>query len=239
MKQYPDRTILLICIGFLFAGCAKQQIEENFVSLFAGTDLSGWRTETGDWRIEDGTLVVKNKGDYVMVNSSYLWTKETYGDFILELDFKIDDEPLFGIEKFDGAGRGGNSGVFIRVEDPGDPVQTGIEIQVGPLKPGDEIRRGSVGGIFDLVSPVANMYKPGEWNHYRITCSGSLIKVELNGRETATADLDDWVTPQMNPDGSPNKFKRPLKDFARSGYIGLQDHGTPAYFRNIRIVELK
>jgi hypothetical protein len=30
-----------------------------------------------------------------------------------------------------------------------------------------------------------------------------------------------------------------MKDFARTGYIGLQDHGTPVMVRNIRIKELK
>ena len=235
MKSNALAGILLLLAPFVFSGCAKTQSDEGFVSLFDGKDISGWTTETGDWQIEEDILVVKNKGDYVMVNSNYLWTKQTYGDFVLELDFKVDHEPLYGLEKFDGEGRGGNSGVFIRVEDPADPVQTGIEIQVGPLMPGDEIRRGSVGGIFDLVPPESNMFKPGIWNHYKITCNGSLVTVELNGKKTAAADLDNWVTAQQNPDGSPNKFKRPLKEFARSGYIGLQDHGTPANFRNIRI----
>jgi hypothetical protein len=238
MKNQSYIAILLLLTQIIFTGCVKRLPEEGFLTLFDGEDLSAWTTETGDWRIEAGILVLKNKGDYNMVNSNYLWTKETFGDFVLEVDFKIADEPLYGLEKFNGEGKGGNSGVFIRVEDTGDPVQTGIEIQVGPQKPGDELRRGSVGGLFDLMPPVANMYKPGEWNHYRITCKGSMVAVELNGKETAIADLNNWVTAQMNPDGSPNKFTRPLKDFARTGHIGLQDHGTPASYRNIRIKKL-
>lgn len=239
MKTYLYTTmILLLTVQLILTGSVKGQSEQGFTTLFNGEDLSAWKTETGDWRIEGGILVLHNEGDYNMVNSSYLWTKETYGDFVLELDFMIPDDQIYGLEKFNGEGRGGNSGVFIRVAEPSDPVQTGIEIQVGPLKPGDEIKRGSVGGIFDLVQPEVNMYKPGEWNHYRITCNGSMIKVELNGKETASADLNNWDTARMNPDGSKNKFRRPLKDFARKGYIGLQDHGTPALFKNIRIKKL-
>jgi hypothetical protein len=38
--------------------------------------------------------------------------------------------------------------------------------------------------------------------------------------------------------GGQNKFNRPLKEFAREDFIGFQDHGTPAEYRNIRIKEL-
>ena len=238
MKKYLYTASALLSAQLILSAGASGQSNDGFITLFDGKDISAWTTETGDWPIEDGILVLKNKNDYIMVNSSYLWTKETFGDFVLELDFKVPDEPISGLEKFKGEGRPGNSGVFIRVENTGDPVQTGIEIQVGTLKPGDEVKRGSVGGIFDLVPPAVNMYKPGEWNHYRITCKGSQVTVELNGRETASADLNKWVTERMNPDGSPNKFKRPLKDFARTGHIGLQDHGTPAYYRDIKIKTL-
>jgi len=213
------------------------QSDEGFINLFDGKNIDAWTTK-GDWKVINGILELESKGDYIMVNSNYLWTKKTYDDFILELDFKITDEPLFGLEKFNGKGRPGNSGVFIRVEDKGNPVQTGMEIQVGPLKPGDEIERGSVGGVFDLYAPVINAYVPGKWNHYEISCKGSWITVKLNGKETAKINLDKWTTAGVNQDGSKNKFKRPLKEFARSGYIGLQDHGTPASFKSIRIKEL-
>lgn len=213
------------------------QSDEGFINLFDGKNIDAWTTK-GDWKVINGILELESKGDYVMVNSNYLWTKKTYDDFILELDFKITDEPLFGLEKFNGKGRPGNSGVFIRVEDKGNPVQTGMEIQVGPLKPDDEIERGSVGGVFDLYAPVINAYVPGKWNHYEISCKGSWVTVKLNGKETSKINLDKWTTAGVNPDGSKNKFKRPLKEFARSGYIGLQDHGTPASFKNIRIKEL-
>ena len=35
-----------------------------------------------------------------------------------------------------------------------------------------------------------------------------------------------------------NKFRKPLKDFARRGHIGLQDHARPMWYRNIRIKRL-
>lgn len=238
MKNLLNAVPILLLSAMLITSCGNGQAQKGFTTLFDGTDLSAWTTNSDDWIIKDDILVLDSKGDYVMVNDHYLWTKEKYGDFVLELDFKVDDEPLFGKEKFGGEGRPGNSGVFIRVEDPADPVQTGIEIQVGTIKPGEEPTMNSVGGIFNLAPVTKNMYKPGEWNHYKITCEGSMITVELNGTKTSSADLDEYVTAHKNPDGSRNKFTRPLKEFARTGYIGLQDHGTPAYFKNIRVKKL-
>jgi len=71
-----------------------------------------------------------------------------------------------------------------------------------------------------------------------ITCDNAKITVNLNGSVVSQADLDRWTETGKNPDGSKNKFPRPLKDFARTGYIGLQDHGQPVWFRNIRIKQL-
>ena len=242
MKRTVKLSLLLLRIfigwNFFFEGLMKLFLPEwSSMSYLKGS--YGFLSGFYHWMASDPNLVqvidfVNIWGMILMVNSSYLYTKETYGDFVLELDFKVPDEPIYGMIRFNGKGKPGNSGVFIRVEDKANPVHTGIEIQVGTAKPGATLGRGSVGGIYDLVPPVANVYKPGEWNHYRITCKGSLVTVELNGVETASADLNDWVTERMNPDGSKNKFKRPLKDFARTGYVGLQDHGTPAVYRNIR-----
>lgn len=229
-KRYTKAklTLLSLIILSMFAGCQNSQStgridSKGFTVLFGGKDLSEWTTETGNWKIEDGAVVLKNRFDNVMKNSSYLFTRKTYGDFVLELDYKLPYDSVSG------EGKKANSGVFLRVQDKSDPVQTGIEIQVTNT-------RG--GSIYDLVNAKLDMNKPGKWNHYRITCKGSLITVELNGQETATADLNLWTTARQNPDGTPNKFERPLKDFAKSGYIGLQDHGTPVSYRNIRVKTL-
>ncbi|MBL8173426.1 MAG: DUF1080 domain-containing protein [Bryobacterales bacterium] len=190
------------------------------VELFNGRDFSGWKPAT-NWAIEDGILTLKNRTDRQEHNDNYLWTQRPYGDFVLDLDFKV--EP------------GVNSGVFIRTSDINDPVQTGLEIQVGSVAPGRPLGRGSVGGIYDIVAPRVNALLPGAWNHYTITCKGPNITVVLNGQQVSEANLDLWTEPLKNPDGSPNKFTHAMKNFARSGYIGLQDHGTPVWYRNIRI----
>jgi hypothetical protein len=210
------------------AGCASGASSgDGFVPLFNGKDTSGWQAAPGNgWVVEEGVLALKNREDGKEHNADYLWTKASYGDFILELEFKVPTQA--------------NSGIFLRTSDLKDPVFTGLEIQVSNSFGRPELSRGgTAGALYDCVAPTKNAARPaGEWNQVRITCKGSRIAVVLNGEAIVDADLDRWTEPQKNPDGSKNKFPRAMKDFARSGYIGLQDHGRPVWYRNIRLQPL-
>jgi len=211
----------------LLAGCAAGPGSGGAITLFDGKDLSAWQAGPGNgWTVEEGVIALKNREDGKEHNADYLWTKERYGDFVLELEFKIPAQA--------------NSGIFLRTSDLKDPVYTGFEIQVANSYGRAELSRtGTAGALYDCAAPRKNAVRaPGEWNQVRITCKGSRIGVVLNGEELIDADLDRWVEPQKNPDGSKNKFPRAMKDFARSGYIGLQDHGRPVWYRNIRITPL-
>ncbi len=204
-------------LWLLLPAAAALAAEPGYVKLF--NMKSPWAVESG------GVLALKDRTDGKMRNANYLWTREQYGDFTIELEYKVEE------------GRA-NSGVFLRTSDINDPVQTGIEVQVGNWRDGAPASKGSVGAIYNLLEPSRNAYKPNAWNKYVITCKGSRISVVLNGVTTAEADLERWTEARKNPDGTPNKFRRPLKEFARQGYIGFQDHGSPVWYRNIRIKRL-
>ena len=155
-----------------------------------------------------------------------IWTKEKFGDFVLDLEFKTDAES--------------NSGVFFRTGDIADFVQTGIEVQILDYVGSDEAKsKGACGAIYDCQGPSKNMVrKTGEWNHYTITCKGNKIYVVLNGEQIIEMDLDLWTEAHKNLDGTKNKFKTAFKDMPRVGHIGLQDHGDAVWFRNIKIKPL-
>jgi hypothetical protein len=80
--------------------------------------------------------------------------------------------------------------------------------------------------------------KPGEWNHCTITCKANKIYVVLNDEQIIDMDLNLWTEAHKNPDGTPNKFNTAYKDMPRVGRIGLQDHGDPVWYRNIKIKTL-
>lgn len=224
-----NRWIPLFSLGIAFFSVpSATRAEEGFTTLFNGKDLSGWQIGPDNaWVVREGTLTVAREFDGAEHNSDYLWTRETYDDFILKLEYKLADNT--------------NSGVFLRTADPMDPVYTGIEIQVANSFNRDGLSRtGTAGAVYDCQAPSANTVKPpGEWNACTITCDGALLKVELNGQQIVEMNLDDWTKAHENPDGSANKFATPLKDFARSGLIGLQDHGRPVWYRNIRVKRLE
>ena len=185
--------------------------------LFA-KDLSN-TVAPGKWSLSDGILAAKDH--------ETLWTKESYGNFILDLEFKVEKES--------------NSGVFLRSGDIKNVLKA-LEIQVHDSADGSKY--GMVGAIYDACPPSKSMSKPvGEWNHFTITCKDSLVTLVFNGEEVIHADLNNWPEKGKNPDGTPNKFPVALKDFARSGPIGLQGlHGkaqAPVYYRNIKIKALE
>jgi hypothetical protein len=200
-----------------------QEKADGWVLLFDGKSVGGWMS--GDKplpaaNVQDGAINPKASGAYV---SHY---KQPFGDFVLACDFKISP--------------GCNSGIFFRVGDLKDPVQSGFEIQVYDSAKKAKVGRNDSGALYDAVAPSVNAMKPaGEWNHIEITADKNLVKVVLNGRQIVEADLDRWTEPHKNPDGTPNKFDKALKDFPRTGYIGLQDHGHDAWFKNIKVKPLR
>ena len=141
-----------------------------------------------------------------------------------------------------GGKRKANSGVFIRVHDPNNDVNTGMEVQI--LDNGDygvPFNAGNANGaLYDLVRPAVDANKPiGEWNHFRITVNRNLVVVELNGKQIVRADLSQWVKAGQNPDGGHNKFPHAIGELPSEGFILLQNYGaTPVWFRNVRLKPL-
>jgi hypothetical protein len=203
-------------------------VERNagWLLLFDGQSLSGWTTNTGEHSARDvdddeGAINPHNSGGYMMIHEK-MWR-----DFVLALDFKIS--------------KGCNSGVFLRTfpltPRPGKDVgYNGIEVAID-----DTTTAGyhDTGALYDLVKPRANAMRPaGEWNHLQVTCDGPIIKVEVNGTLVTEMNLDQWTEKNKRPDGSPHKFDVAYRDHPRHGFIGLQDHGSDCWYKNIKLKPL-
>lgn len=197
---------------------------DGWILLFDGKTTKGWMTPKGqpltDTHVQDGSLN-PHPCDYMLVH------EKVWENCRLSLDFKITPKC--------------NSGIFIRTfpltPRPGKDVGfNGLEIAVD-----DTSGAGfhDTGAIYDLVKPTKNAVKPaGAWNHIEITCDRNVIAVELNGEPVTRMDLDEWPEPNKRPDGSAHKFDVAYKTHPRKGFIGLQDHGSDCWYKNIKLLPL-
>lgn len=201
--------LLLMALGGL-----AYPVQAQWQSLFNGQDLRGWTQLNGQakYTVEDGAIV----GTSIMnTPNSFLATEKTYGDFILELEVKV-DSPL-------------NSGIQFRslsLPDYREGRVHGYQFELDPSP------RAFSGGIYDearrgWLYPLEHnpegqqAFHNGAWNHVRIEAIGPSIRTWING--IPCADLIDDLTPE--------------------GFIALQVHsinnasmaGKQIRWRNIRI----
>ena len=223
MKTALSIVAVLGLAGWVMAADQTQQAgADGWIQLFNGKDLTGWQDGQGKpatkWKVEDGALVwQKGCGD--------IWTTQRYGDYILDVEFKI--------------AKNTNSGVFQRCDKLDNWINTCFEIQILDTPAATQVDKHDCGSLYDGQAPSKQMLKPvGEWNRYVITFVGNKLSVVFNGVKVIDVDLDRWTEAGKNPDGTKSKFKIAWAEMAKNGFIGLQDHTGYVAFRNIKLKPL-
>jgi hypothetical protein len=211
------KKFVLVLIVSIFSFSFSKAQSNGWINLFDGKTLNGWKKLAGgaEYSAENGMIVgrtVLNSGN------TFLATEKEYGNFILELDIKIESpKGNSGVQTrshYNPAGHGGKGLVY------------GRQVEVDPSD-----RKWS-GGIYDegrrqwlyplTLNPNAqNAFKRNEFNHYKIECIGNEMKTWLNG--IPVAYLVDTID--------------------QKGFIALQVHqvssedeaGKKIYFKNIKI----
>lgn len=181
-----------------------------------GADTEGWidlfdgKTLTG-WTTltgdPEGWKVVDGAIQCSGTWSPWLRCRLPVSDFALRFAFKINENC--------------NSGVFLRAPLEGRSSRIGMEMQLFGRRSDSQTSTESTGAIYSVRPPTEDATNPpGQWNQAEITCAGPHITIRINGRT-----VQDWSMDEV-PE---------LQNRLRHGYIGLQDHGGPAWFRDIRI----
>jgi hypothetical protein len=203
---------------------------DDLKPLFDGKTLDGWKQHGGQakYRVENGEIIGSSVPN---TPNSFLCTEKEYGDFILELEFKVDPALNSGVQirsqVFDKETEIDVEGKKKKV--PADRVH-GYQVEIDPSDRAfsggiyDEARRGRFLQDLKDNEPARKAFKQNDWNKFRIECRGDSIKTWING--VPAVDLKDSVTPK--------------------GLIALQVHGVgnrteplEVRWRNILIQELK
>lgn len=215
MNKVINSTLLIFAI-ICFSSCSQEKKDSTpWVSLIDGNTLNGWTIKGGKatYSNTDGVITgttVKN------TPNTFLTTNKMYGDFILEIDFKVDSTM--------------NSGIQIRSNSfpyyQNGRVH-GYQVEIDPSKRAwsaglyDEGRRKWLNTLEN--NPEAQKaFKQNEWNHYRVEAIADTIKTWINNVPAAYL----------------------IDDKTASGFIGLQVHsihgdkkeGTTISWKNVKIL---
>ncbi len=227
-------TAILVssCASSTHNKLTKEEVAEGWQLLFDGKTMNGWRDYNGDsltapWFVENGTIRAKGEG---ADEHGYIVTDKVYENFELVWDWKIAE--------------GGNSGMLYHVvENPkfAVPYVTGPEYQLidnlGFPQPLEVWQKTAADYAMHTPDTAKLIIKPaGEWNTSKIVFDNGHVEHWLNGEKVVEFEAwtDDWFTRKQS-----GKWENaPEYGLARKGVICLQDHGSAAWFRNVKIKEL-
>ena len=185
-------------------------------------DLSNAEFPPGAWAWE-GNILVGHGLETWAGGKANLWTKESYRNFVLSVDFRAPEKA--------------NGGIFLRVADVANWLQGSTEIAI--LQGTHENSRVLTGAVYDCAAPRRKVeVEVGRWHTLVIMARGPRVSVFFDTELITDVSLDDWPKVGENPDGTTNKFKIAPKDRPRSGRIGLQYHGKRIEYRNLLIEEM-
>jgi len=193
-------------LTLILASSALAQDKSDYHSIFNGHDLAGWKAPDPNpfWKVVDGVLVGENDEK---LKGNVIHTQQSYTDFVLELEARWSGEI--------------DSGVMLR--------QPELQVQFGVSR---SLKKDMTASFY--VSKTAfqpksgypeaaqakhleKLFKPGDWNQFRIEAKGGLFTVWLNGEQ---------VSQYANP------------NYSGAAPIGLQIHPglkMKVEFRNLRL----
>lgn len=162
----------LLLIAAFFLTCVTESRAQELQPIFNGKDLAGWKAPEPNpfWKVVDGVLVGENDEK---LKGHILVTERAYTNFVLELEVRWSGEI--------------DSGVMLR--NPELQVQFGIS---------RSLKRDMTGAFYlakSSINPQSGypeagwpknldkLFKPDDWNKFRIEARGDTFTVWLNGEQ--------------------------------------------------------
>lgn len=229
-------TLLLSSCGAKNNTLTQEETADGWQLLFDGKTMDGWRDFngtglSGPWEVVDGTIMADGKGDDA---NGYIVTDKQFENFELSWDWKIS--------------KGGNSGMLYHVVERPNfnvPYITGPEYQLiddenFEAVNGEKLEEWQKCGVdyaMHLPDYSKMAVKPaGEWNNSKIVFDNGHVEHWMNGQKIL--EFEAWTDDWFQHKNSGKWVNAPEYGLAKKGVLCLQDHGYPAWFRNIKIKEL-
>ena len=236
-RQLTLFALVLLVAVTLFSCVEKQNVltdqekQDGWKLLFDGQSLNGWKNYNAPgitgWTVQDGCLAASGTGADL---TGYIITEKQYANFDLTFDWKI--------------ASAGNSGVIYHAlegEKFATPYLTGPEYQllddIGfPEKVENWQKTGADYAMHVADTTVKKLNPVGEWNTSRIVFDNGHVEHWLNGKKIV--EFEAWTPEWFALKNSGKWTSAPEYGLSETGYISLQDHGSKAWFRNMKIKEL-
>jgi len=230
-------TLMLLFASVLFSCTEKQNVlsekekQDGWKLLFDGQSMNGWKNYNAPgitgWSVEEGSLASSGTGGDA---SGYIITDKQYDNFELAFDWKIS--------------AGGNSGVIYHALEGAKfktPYLTGPEYQlVDDIGFPQKLETWQMAGAdyaMHIADSTAKKLNPaGKWNSSRIIFNNGHVEHWLNGNKIV--EFEAWTPEWFALKNSGKWVAAPEYGLSETGYISLQDHGSKAWFRNMKIKEL-
>ena len=211
--------------------------KEGWVLLFNGMDFKGWRQCNGtampvNWTIEENAMKVftgEGKKAGSGANGDIIFSDKKFKNFELSIDWK--------------ASKMANSGIFFNIREvPDRPIYYAApEVQVLDNVDATDNKNPThlAGSLYDIIAADPETVHPaGEWNTIVIHVLDGKVTHTQNGVKVVEYEMWTPAWEKMVANSKFRNFPGWKEGISKEGYIGLQDHGYPVWFRNIKIREL-
>jgi Domain of Unknown Function (DUF1080) len=171
MRRLLGLAALLTMLGTAAPGGLVAEDDKEFVSLFDGKTLAGWKGDPALWSVEDGMIVGTTDAGEITQNT-FLVSEKSYGNFELKVKFRL---------------RNGNSGIQFRSKAGENFRVTGYQADIADNDYlGILYSEGTGRGILANVKPeeLKKHVHPNMWNEYVLVADGPHLTQDLNGFRT-------------------------------------------------------